>query len=128
MLCYGNTTTYNTIKKITDSLNATIPVVVNNLKGYYRYLTHADNPEKAQYDKADIISLNGFCVGDYIELTKSEQLRLKREVLQFISKHEILEYCDLLDFLDGACEFELFDFASSHTILFNTYLKSKRHK
>ena len=70
LLCYGNTTTYNTIKKITDSLNATIPQVVNNLKGYYRYLTHQDNPEKAQYDKADIISLNGFCVGDYVELTK----------------------------------------------------------
>ena len=49
------------------------------------------------------------------------------EVLEFISKHNIYEYCDLLDFLDGACEFELFDFASSHTILFNTYLKSKRH-
>ena len=128
LLCYGNTTTYNTIKKITDSLNATIPQVVNNLKGYYRYLTHADNPEKAQYDKADILSLNGFCVGDYVELTKGEQLKLKREVLKFISQHNILEYCDLLDFLDGACEFELFDFASSHTILFNTYLKSKRHK
>ena len=128
LLCYGNTTTYNTIKKITDSLNATIPQVVNNLKGYYRYLTHQDNPEKAQYSEVDIITLNGFNKLDYFDITRNEILSIKRQVKAFIVEHNINEYCDLLDYLDEANLPELLDCAMSNTILFNTYLKSKRHK
>jgi hypothetical protein len=32
---------------------------IHSLRGYTRYLCHLDNPEKAQYDPAEIIALNG---------------------------------------------------------------------
>ena len=127
-MCFSNTTTYTNAKKITDSLNATIPKAVKNIKGYYRYLTHQDNPEKAQYSEVDIITLNGFNKLDYFDITRNEILSIKRQVKAFIVEHNINEYCDLLDYLDEANLPELLDCAMSNTILFNTYLKSKRHK
>lgn len=128
IMCFSNTTTYTNAKKITDSLNATIPKAVKNIKGYYRYLTHQDNPEKAQYSEVDIITLNGFNKLDYFDITRNEILSIKRQVKAFIVEHNINEYCDLLDYLDEANLPELLDCAMSNTILFNTYLKSKRHK
>ena len=128
IMCFSNTTTYTNAKKITDSLNATIPKAVKNIKGYYRYLTHQDNPEKAQYSEVDIITLNGFNKLDYFDITRNEILSIKRQVKAFIVEHNINEYCDLLDYLDEANLPELLDCAMSNTILFNTYLKSKRHR
>ena len=128
IICFSNTTTFSNAKKVSDSLNATIPQSIKNLKGYYRYLTHQDNPEKAQYSEVDIITLNGFNKLDYFDITRNEILSIKRQVKAFIVEHNINEYCDLLDYLDEANLPELLDCAMSNTILFNTYLKSKRHK
>ena len=118
----------NVVKRITERLNATIPQVVSNVKGLYRYFTHEDNPEKEPYDKKDISALNGASIGDYIELTKSEILKMKLEIIDWIEKRDILEYRDLLVSLKDCCELELFDFASNHTLLFYNYISSKRNK
>lgn len=128
ILCYSGPTSFNVVSKITSKLNATIPQVVSSIKGYYRYFTHDDNPEKAQYDKRDIKCLNGFCISDYVELTKSEALQLKTKIIQFICDNEILEYSDLLINLLKIGEFEMFDYASSQTILFNNFVSSRRNK
>lgn len=37
--------------------------VCQDIRGYARYLTHMDNPEKAQYSTADVVSLSG---ADYL--------------------------------------------------------------
>ena len=128
MLCYSGPTSFNVVKRITERLNATIPQVVSNVKGLYRYFTHEDNPEKEPYDKKDILALNGASIGDYIELTKSEILKMKLEIVDWIEKRDILEYRDLLVSLKDCGELELFDFASNHTLLFYNYISSKRNK
>jgi len=51
IVSYGSPTTYNNVKSLTDSLNAPIPQALEQIRGYYRYLTHKDNPEKYQYDE-----------------------------------------------------------------------------
>ena len=128
MLCYSGPTSFNVVKRITERLNATIPQVVSNVKGLYRYFTHEDNPEKEPYDKKDILALNGASIGDYIELTKSEILKMKLEIVDCIEERGIFEYRDLLFYLKNCGEFELFDFASNHTLLFYNYISSKRNK
>ena len=60
ILVYAGPTTYNNVATFTASINGTIPQPLEQVRGYYRYLTHKDNPEKAQYDEKDIITLNGF--------------------------------------------------------------------
>ena len=69
IVAFEGPTTYKNVKRITDSVNATIPQPLSAIKGYYRYFTHKDNPEKYQYDDKDITTINGFNIDDYIELT-----------------------------------------------------------
>ena len=128
IICYSGPTTLNTVKKLTDKLNAPSPIALEQVRGYYRYLTHKDNPEKFQYDESEIIRLNNFCITDFVELTKSEVAKLKRELLEFIDVNFIYEYSDFIDMLRFDESSEKFDIASNHTFFFNAYLKSKRHK
>ena len=99
ILCYSGPTSYNVVKQLTDSLNKPIPQALEQVRGYYRYLTHKDNPEKAQYDDNDIKTINGFNIADYVELSKSEVIQIKSELQQLIINLNLLEYCDFMDYL-----------------------------
>lgn len=126
ILCYNGPTTFNNVKSLTvDTLNATIPQPLESIKGYYRYLTHQDNPEKAHYSESDIKCLNGFNIFDYIDVTGLEKTRLKVSVIDDIIKHNIREYAELCLFYayDDLTKFEL---VSTNTIFFNRFLASRR--
>ena len=127
---YGSPTTYNNVLNFTKKLNGTIPIPLEQVRGYYRYLTHEDNPEKAQYDKSDIKLFNGFNIADFTDLTKSEVMKLKREILKAIRDNDLTEYCDLIDLLEMEEDSrpEALEVATNHTIFFNTYLKARRFK
>ena len=45
---------------------------VNSTRGYGRYLCHMDNPEKAQYDRADVVSLSGADYDEVISLPSDD--------------------------------------------------------
>ena len=131
ILVYGSPTTYNNVKGFTNGqLGQTIPQALEQVKGYYNYLTHADNPEKAQYSAKDIQILNGFDIRDFVELTKSEVIRIKREIMDFIRDNRIYEYADLMEMLmDGGEETaDYFEVASNNTVYFDRYLSSRRYR
>lgn len=129
ILVYGNPTTFKNVESFTKSLNQPIPQALEQVRGYYRYLTHMDNPEKAQYAPSEIQTLNGFDIGDFVEMTKSEATKYKRELVQFIQDNDLMEYADLLDaVMAGAGPQEWFDVASSNTLFFTAYLKSRRYR
>lgn len=126
ILCWGNTTTYNAVKTVTDRLNATIPVKLESVKGYYRYFTHADDPDKYQYNPADIQHVGGFDIADHTDLTRGERRRLIGEVQDYIRQYDLTEYADLLDSLRDSCMVDQWDIAASNTLLFRSYLASRR--
>lgn len=128
ILCFPNTTTYNNVKSITDSLNQPIPISLDAVNGYYRYLTHKDNPEKYQYSPEDIETLNGFSIDDFVELTYTQVKTICIYLQQLIIDNNILEYSDLLDYLLTNELYTELDVASNHTLLFNTYICSRRNK
>lgn len=125
ILCYEGPTTYNNVKTLTDSLNMTIPIKLESLKGMYRYHLHLDNPEKFQYDDRDRILLNGFD-NNVNELTRTEVNKLIGELIDFICDNDIIEYSDLICLVRE--QPNMFDVASNHTIFFNTFLTSRRNK
>lgn len=127
ILCYSGPTTYTAVKALTDSLNQPIPQPLESVKGYYRYLTHKDNPEKAQYNEEDIETLNGFEIGAFVELTKLEIIALKQKVQSLIREKDFTEYGDLMDYLQDENMTTEYDIASSHTIFFGQYIRSRRH-
>lgn len=129
MVFYQGPTSYNVVKRLTDGLNQPIPQVVEQVRGYYRYLIHMDNPEKAQYPASEIRTLNGFDIGDFVEMTKSEVMKVCRALMDYIRENDLMEYADLMDMT--MCEGvppEWFDVASSRTLFFTGYLRSRRYR
>lgn len=128
IFAYEGPTTYNNVKSLCEDFNMTIPIKLESVRGMYRYHLHLDNPDKYQYDDRDRILINGFDSNSVNELTKIEVNKYKKEILQFICDNDILEYCDLITTLMDNNLSQLVDVASSHTVLFNTFICSKRNK
>lgn len=131
ILAYSGPTSFNVVKALTNGrLGQTIPQALEQVEGYYRYFTHQDNPEKAQYSAKDIQTINGFDIRDFVELTKSEVIRLKREIQAFIRDNEIMEYADLMDLLMDAGEemADHYEVAANNTVFFDRYLSSRRFR
>jgi hypothetical protein len=127
IVCYGSPTTYKNVKSLTDSLNAPIPQALEQVRGYYRYLTHRDNPEKYQYDEKEIQTGGGFDIANFVELSKSEVTEIVFNLQKLIREQGFIEYSDFMDYVQDTSDRLVYDVASSHTLFFNTYLRSHRH-
>lgn len=128
ILCYSGPTSFNVVKALCDSLNQPIPQALEQVRGYYRYLTHKDNPEKYQYSDEDIQPLNGFNISDFVELSKSEILEIKKKLQELIRTECIIEYSDFMDYLlDNGMSLE-YEVGSNNTYFFEKYIASKRNK
>lgn len=128
IFAYEGPTTYNNVKTLCDTFKMTIPIKLESVRGMYRYHLHLDNPEKYQYDDRDRKLINGFDSNSVNELTKTEVNKYKKEILKFIVDNDILEYCDLVTTLLDNDLLQLADVSTSHTILFNTFITSRRNK
>jgi hypothetical protein len=129
ILCYSGPTSYNVVQKLTEELHATIPQALEQIKGYYRYLTHKDNPEKTQYRETDIISINGFTIRDYVDFTVSEKLKIQKEIINFIEDNDISELCDLTNCIMKMGNDEWLNIIANYSTMYlNAYLRSRRYK
>lgn len=130
VICYyENATTFNNVKSnVTDKLNGTIPIKLESMRGMYRYHLHLDNPEKYQYDDRERTFFNGFDIDFASKLTRTEINKLIREIHTFINDNNIVEYIDLLDILKDNDLFDMYDIATSNTLIFKSLLDSKRNK
>lgn len=124
MFCFDGPITQVRANLFSATFNGTIAIHVDSVRGMYRYLTHKDNPEKAQYQESDITFYNGFDPTTII--TSHEVVKIKQAIQIYIIEHNILEYSVLCDSL---CQDpELFDWyyvATTNTTFFNAYLKSR---
>lgn len=130
VICYyENPTTSKAVKEnVSDKLNGTIPIKLESMKGMYRYHIHLDNPEKYQYSDTDRKFYNGFDCHKIDDLTYTEVSKILQQIQYMISQESITEYSDLLDILLDNEMFTLWDVARNHTLLLNTYIRSRRFK
>lgn len=127
ILCWDGPTTYNNARKfVQEELHTPIPKDLKSVRGMYNYFSHKDNPEKAQYDEALIEHLNGFCLAEFVELTRGEVNEAIKNTFRIIREAEITEFSGLLDFLDDNGFGNEWDVAKNNAFLFNTYLTSRR--
>ena len=127
ILCYSGPTSFNVVNQLTHSLNQPIPQALEQVRGYYRYFTHKDNPDKYQYDERDIQTVNGFNILDFADMTKSEILAIKFRLTALIKEQGFVEYKDFIDCVMERGLAEEFDVASGNTLYFNSYIRSNRH-
>ena len=128
ILCFNGPTSYNVVKNITDSLNSPTPQPLQQIKGYYRYLTHMDNPEKYQYNSNDITFINGFSPIDFIDLSKSEILKIQIDLIRLINQFDIIEYSTFIDTILDKNMIDGYEVASSNTYFFDRYICSRRNQ
>lgn len=92
VLSFEGKKSYEQIKEITDKFNAPAPQKTNSIRGVVRYFAHLDNPEKAQYNVAEIQSGMGFDVGDALKLSVSEEDHIVEALEDFILDNRMKEY------------------------------------
>ncbi len=96
LLMFDSVKTYKQVTEITEELKATIPQIAHSPKGLARYMTHMDNPEKAQYKVEDIVALNGADLSELLKPSSQDRYSMIREMLQFIDNNQIMEFEDIL--------------------------------
>lgn len=127
ILCYEGPTTFNNVNSLCESLNQPIPQPLEQLRGYYRYLIHKDNPEKYQYSQDLITTINGFDVNNYLELTNDQVLSGIKQLVQLIRDNDIFEYADLINMVSEMDRI-YYDLAFKHTFFLTAYIRSFRQK
>ena len=128
IMCFSGPTSFNVVKTLCDELHQPIPQPLEQIRGYYRYLTHKDIPEKVQYSESDISVINGFNIADFVELTRSEIMEVKKQLQSLIRNLELLEYSDFMDYLqDNEMGLE-YEVASNNTYFFVFFISSRRNK
>lgn len=127
ILCYEGPTTGSIVKKLVDELNQPIPQPIDSVRGLYRYFTHKDNPEKAQYNENNITTINGFDISNYADLSVREKEKIKAELMTLIDEAEIHEYSTFMKIVKSLNKPDYFHIASTNTIFFNTFITSLRN-
>lgn len=124
IFAFPNTTTFNHAKDIILSItNGTIPIALSNIKGAYAYLIHKHDPEKYQYNKADILHFNGFSPENYFSMGAGEEDEATIAIENIIDRMGFDEYFTLVRYLRENNS-DLARFITRHTIHFNAYLRS----
>ena len=82
-------------KEVFDTIGGVGVEVIKCVRAYARYLCHLDNPDKAQYDIADVISCSG---ADYYTLIASaiDKCTAIGQMLDFCMESDIDSYAELL--------------------------------
>ena len=101
--------------------------VVASLRGYARYLCHLDNPEKAQYNIADVRCFGGANYHDVCSLS-ADKYKAIREMKEFCIENNIYAYCDLFDYAADNREDWFIILCDNGTYVMKEYLKSKSWK
>lgn len=128
IMTYDGPTTFNNALNVAKSVGANTVQPLEQIRGYYRYFTHKDNPEKFQYNESNITTINGFDINNYIEMTYTEVIKYLSQIQQIIRDKHFLEYSDLCDYLlDLDCK-ELHEIAISKTTFLKAYIDSRRYK
>jgi hypothetical protein len=125
---------YNQVVDITSELNGTIPQIVNSPVGLIRYFVHKDNPEKHQYNWAEITCYSGFDIDDMCFSTESEVDEAFTYLTNLINCECILEYGVFINYLlysgniPEANRRLYIRLARKNTIYFNTFISSRRNE
>lgn len=98
--------------------------VVQSLRGYARYLCHLDNPEKHQYNQADVLQFGGIdfvsCIG-----LPTDKYKAVSEMMEYCRENNVYSYADLLDYA-RISHFDWFRvLCDSATVVMKEYLKSR---
>lgn len=96
MACYEGKKSYDQAKEFFDTFGGVGCEAVQSMRGYARYLCHLDNPEKAQYQIADVQAF-GMDYGSTIDLP-TDRYKAIREMMFFCKDNGVTSFAALLEY------------------------------
>lgn len=131
ILIFDSVKSRDQIKEITDKLGFVGQLKVLSIKGSVRYLTHKDNPEKAQYLEKDIINIGGVDLDKLIKSKtdiENDDFSLFKSILDDVWNYNLFEFSDLVNFELGNGDMESFNHVVKHSFFFGQYCRSIQFK
>lgn len=129
VLAFDGTTTYNVVKELTDRLNSPIPQPARSLRGTIRYLIHADNKNKYQYKREDIVSVGmdqeieqAFTPKQTDDEKKLGRVSTWKRVMNIINSKNITNWKQLDAMLELENDPDLIDYVANHAYLIYTHI------
>lgn len=122
---------YSQISELTEALNAPSPQSCKDTRALCRYFLHLDNPEKAQYNKADLLVGGGFDIDTALKLSKSaadaEERTFIDQMRAAIEAHNMTEFEDLFDYVMQEIP-ESYQLFKLNAFVLSQVVKSRRHR
>lgn len=127
IISWGNATTINAAVTMLAPFGINYVEPVGSYPGYCRYLAHLDDPDKAQYDPAEVVCIGGGVPDFEKKLTESELMQQRDEIMALCEENGVDEYADLCDF----CRYHRPDWRQDvyrNTVFWRGYFSSVRHR
>lgn len=117
---------YEQVMEMLKPINSPSAKYVQSMRGLIRYFAHLDNPEKAQYDTADIKTHGGFDLSAVLAPTATEATIITRDIMRFIVQYNVREFAELVVYAmqENA---EWFDVLNNHCYLIREFMKSRKY-
>ena len=111
-------------KAIFDKIGGVGCEKVNSIRGYARYLCHLDNPDKAQYNIEDVISL---CGADYLDTINliTDKYKVLSDMINFCEKYNVSSFYLLSKYAFENNEAWRRVLSDNGSVFMREYLKSK---
>lgn len=100
---------------------------IEDARGNFRYLTHMDDADKAQYKSSEVIIISGFDADGMMAPTKAQTDEIRSEVLSWIRETECINYSDLVFFCKDV-EPDWLDYVAQHTVFLSEVIKGQWRK
>lgn len=117
------------IKSILEGITDVLPIPLNSLRGYVRYMAHLDNPEKYQYPVDQIVGHGGLDVDDLLRLSASARYKIVGKICSYAAEHNILYFSDLADYCLAEHPEDWYPvLVDQNTYYISNYIRELRHK
>lgn len=127
LLLFESLKSRDQVKEIVDLIGGVGIEKIIAPKSYARYLSHEDNPDKAQYDSNDIIALSG--ANEYLESIKISSIKkhdIIAEIILFCQENEVDCFADIVEYaLEFQHEWFIVLTTSYSSMMLTNYLKSR---
>lgn len=123
LIMFAGVKTREQAQAVIDAIGGVGCESVSTVRGYARYLVHADNPEKAQYSKSDVKAFSG---ADYDAITHlpTDDVKITREMMQFIRANQISSFAQFADICAVEHEDWFTALVTKSTYFIKEYIKS----
>lgn len=115
ILSYPSPTTYNHVLEFLQSLGQPAPIAIQDINYYYAYLSHANAPDKAQYNADEIEHFCGF-VAPRAKVDKDQQIF---DIIDVVLDSGVSSFSQLVRYYRTIGDVEGLRYCMSHSYALN---------